>query len=308
MSKFCSHLGDKISDGAFRGIADTYLRFCKICGEPIIENVVHLAAYIKKPRKIVNGKVVPIYLSTFGKIDFILANARLLNSVFPLSRGRPVKRPDKSFELYFFLPKDWFDLPKLGDVEDWHDEADERVIPFERLSEGYGKGRMPGETYTRLVYWAKRFYQIFCFMMHCLISITNSVKSQDKQGREDIFIGAFLQASQFLEVMAKANLQLKTSEIKATYAAALVNVGMKYNEASRFCGVKYEVIKTWQSYLKAVLRKREQFKKLGAWPPIVGVKIIVKDGRVVKVEPSCLKDEKVPSWVKIKDGKIVFEK
>lgn len=308
MSKFCRHIGRKVSHGVFRGRTDTKLVFCEDCGQPIMNNVVDVAAYINNPRKLVNGKIVPEYLTIYGKIDFILTNARLLNSAFPLSRGRPSTSHDDSFEKFFFLPRDMVDLPKLGDVEEWHDENDERVIPFEQLAKGFGSGRMPGKTYVRLIYWAQRFHQIFGFMMNCLFSIANSVRIEYKQGKEDIFNGAFLQSAEFLAVVAKAGLKLKKSNVKAVYASALVNAGLKYIEVAHILKVKYETVKIWQSYLKAILKKTEQFKNLSTWPPTVGIKIKVKNGAVVQIEPSILKDEKVPPWVKIKDGKLFFEK
>ncbi|RLI68386.1 MAG: hypothetical protein DRP02_12680 [Candidatus Gerdarchaeota archaeon] len=307
MSKLCRHLGPKISHGNSNKLTDTRLNFCKICGEPIIETVLDVVAYLSQPRKLVNGKIVREYLTTFGKIDFILENVRYLNAAFVRTRGRPPSKRSFPEEMEIYYPREWDDLPKIGDVEEWEDNEDKRDIPFEVLTNKVGSGRMPGKTLIRLTYWAKKFYKTFSPMMAILVKLSNLARKQTKDKGYSI-TRAFFDTATFLEVMAKACLKLKKSEIKAVYACSLVKNGFTYKEASKLCRVKYETIKSWESYLKAILKKTKQFKNLTKWPPVIGIKIKMKNGKVVGVIPSPVKGDKLPEWVKIKYGKIVFEK
>ncbi len=284
MSKLCRHEGEKVLDGKSTRSLDTRLRFCLICGEPIVETVLDVAAYIAKPRTVVNGKVVPRNLTIFGKIDFILDNVRALTTFFVRPRGRPQKEEEIS-EIELAIPQDKFELLREFGIE--KDDGGERKFePTFIFPEEFGKGRMPGRTFVRLIYWSGRFYEVLNFNFKRCLDYANSFGVIID---EDVI--------NFLEILAKANLKLGEKEIKALTACSMIKQGGTLTDAARLCHVKPETVKTWRQYVKAASRKTAQFKNLTDWPPFVGFTITAKDGKILRVEPSILKNDKPPKWV-----------
>jgi len=298
-TELCKHLGPKVSDG--RALAGYKLTFCKDCGEIIVNSIFDVIAYLKKPRSLVNGKIVRSYPTVFGKLEFLLKNIYLLNVVFRRPRGRPPSTEtelDKEFDEAFHYPKDMDDLTKI-------ENGKKRgfIVPLTPLTNKRGSGRMPGTTYIRLIKWARDIREIFIPMAETIFKLNSRHPNKQllfKLG--DVFT--------FFQILAKACLKLNKSQIRAVCACSLVKNGLTYKEASEICRVKYETIKRWEPYFKAFLKKTSQFKYITRWPPYTGLKIIRKNGKI-RVEPSIIKGKKgkkAPEWLKIRNGKIIFEK
>ena len=292
MSKFCKHLGPKIKHGKMRRNGKGWknpLWFCKECGEPIIENILDLIAYLNRPRKILNGKVVPEGLTTLGKLKVLQQNFKWLNTPLKRPRGRPPSRKtlpkwlEEKNEREIFYPKDFEDLPKLGDKE-----IDKAVIPFEPLTGKPGSGRMPGLTYIRIRYWAREIPEVWSSMMKVIFKVNKKVPGKG------LLLG---DAIAFVTILSKVCLKLKENEVKAVCACSLVKNGFTYKEASKICGVKYETIKNWEGYFKNILKKAEQYPHVFEWPYHEGRKIIYDHGKWI-ITDSIFKDDKIPEWAR----------
>jgi len=241
------------------------LRLCKECGGPIIENILDLIAYLNKPRKLVNGKVIAENLTTFGKLNILLRNFKWLNVPFKRRRGRPRKKLEESN--IFAYPENLADIPSAP------------------LTGRMGPGRMPGKTYIRIRYWAREIREVWLSMVKVIFEVNKKVPSK----------GLLLDAVTFITVLSKVCLKLKKREVKAVCACSLVKNGFAYKKAQKICGVKYSTIKNWENYFKNILKKVEQYPHVLKWPYFEGKKIVYDRGKWV-ITDSIFKNDKIPEW------------
>ena len=293
--QLCKHEIQK-SSGVFRGYAvDTYIKFCRVCGEPVIRNVAELAAFISKPRKLAFGNVKPMVLNTFDKVDFILANWRLLRTSPLRKRGRPpVKGQEDDFFAYFFYPKSEADLPVMGDVGDDAEQEGlaSRVAPFEPMQ---GFGRMPGRMFVRVLQWNRRFYDKLTVMLSDLLTVSRGVACKIEDEKR---LGALVMCEALITILAKGGLKLKMQEIKELYAAGLISLGASTVKVCKTLHVGYRKVGKWLKCLNAALKKTHLYPEVANWPHVYTLKIKMSiGGYVEKVEPSIFVGDRVPDWV-----------
>jgi len=212
------------------------LQFSLESGQPIIEDILDVVAYLRKPRVLQDGKVKEYCLTLIGKIDWMLEHARLLHFHKKRKRGRP---------------------RKLKEIEELFEDELSWDVDYEEIKKTSApSGRMPGRKYRREWEWRKLSNETLMEMLKHFWPINRKIKGK----------GNLLEAFIVLLVFAKVCIKLKEKQIKAICGYVLTKQGYTFKEVEKLLKVNYRTVKKWGSYVEAILKKNRQFPYMSYLP------------------------------------------
>jgi len=235
--ELCDHSGPRIKDG--RGL--NRLTLCYICGQPIIEDILDVVAYLRNPRIIQNGKIIKkAYFPIDAKIDFICEHAKILHHHKKRKRGRPKKRRKEEEE----------------EDEKNRFTYDEELL---ELSEPLGArtpgSRAPFKKYEREIKYRKLALKNFCKMMKYVYDTL-----REKAVASSFFIGSIWSV---LSIFAKVGVRLKKKDVQAICCYFLTKEGVKLKDALRICKVgSHHTVKKWGERCEKILKKLKYYPKM----------------------------------------------
>jgi hypothetical protein len=231
--ELCKHNGERLVDKP-RGHLLLELQFCLECGQPIFDSIFDLWAFIRKPRRLQNGKVVQLRLSTFSKLDVILENIRIIAYRKSRGVGRPKTKADVvAVESMLEYPSEKDSLlfrenPETGKLEP--------VLHMAPL------GHVGIKKYRKEWRWAVESNHLFMVLWRMYREVVKNEKNW-----------VIFPAIDFLIVAASVGLDLTMREVRAVVAAGLIIDGKTFEEAKKITGVKENrTIKNWLKYVKRV--------------------------------------------------------
>lgn len=239
--ELCKHDGERLVDKC-QGHPLLELQLCVECGQPIFESILDLWAFIRKPRRLQNGKVVSLRLSTFSKLDVILENARTV----AYRKRRAVGRPKTGKEVDKKLPPEFEDEDAKLEYPSKKDsllfKENPKTGELEPVLHMAPLGPVGIKKYRKEYNWAIESNHLFTVLWKMYRNVVKNEKEW-----------VIFPVIDFLEVAASVGLDLTVREVRAVVAAGLVIDGKTFEEAKKITGVKKnETIKNWLQYVKRV--------------------------------------------------------
>jgi hypothetical protein len=245
--ELCKHDGERLVDKP-RGHPLLELQFCLECGQPVFNSILDMWAFIRKPRRLQNGKVVSLRLSTFSKLDAILENIRIIAYRKPRGVGRPKTKADVVAEKTFkkLLSAMFEDEESMMEYPSEKDSLLFRENPetgeLEPVPHMAPFGPVGIKKYRKEYNWAIESNHLFTVLWKMYRNVVKNEKNW-----------VIFPAIDFLMVAASVGLDLTIREVRAVVAAGLVIDGKTFEEAKKITGVKKnETIKNWLQYVKRV--------------------------------------------------------
>jgi len=242
MPRWCKH-----EVWMYDGRGFNRLKLCLECKEPIFENIFHVLAYIRKPRKIVNGKVELENMSLDEKIKRLtqLDILRILDNLQKKRKGRPRKR---DFSDKTYLSQECFTENKELDLKNLDEEMNYKILTtsmnVRKLHKFFDK---TAEIYN------------YYFSISAKMGLDYDRKFKSKKG-----FSAWSESNKVFTFFARCLWKLKKSDIKAIFAYFLVKNGAKKTKVCKFFHVKPSKVSEWGPRCEKIL-KYLKYVKTDSW-------------------------------------------
>jgi len=225
------------------------LNFCYHCGAPVIENILDVVAYLRKPRYFSRseGIIKSIHLTADGKIEWLLnpSHIRIVNYYVKRRRGRPRKKK---------VEEEYDDIEICYDVK--YEEIKDTSKPFGVRTKG---GCMPSLKYKRECKWWSLSKEVFGWMMRDSVEIFRKTKIPATE------------MWNIINFFSRVCWRLREKDLRAIYAYFLVKKGFTWKKATKTAELKdYRIVKRWGQHVEAILKKAKQFPNIiehPYWPP-----------------------------------------